>query len=254
MGPATSAIPGYVLDDIVRRTPDGPAARFASTAGEFGLYLLDGRLGEVTVPVELVWGDADQLMTMDYAQRMLDGLPRARLHPIKGCGHVPHRECPLRFLEVLRSVLEMPPVEAPEAAPEDVADEPDDDPGQQAGSLLHDSGARHPVSRDRNGFSGRLPEPPAETGLAALSVRAGCSAELQLGVDGDDACQNAELELGATKADSRIFHEAVPACCAGLWSSTSAHGEGLWSRQPSRRADLWGRHPACRESEMWEAA
>jgi pimeloyl-ACP methyl ester carboxylesterase len=112
MGPASPDIPGYVLDDIVRRTAIGPAARFASTAAEWGPYLLDGRLHEVTVPVELVWGDADRLMTMGYAQALLEGLPRARLHPVESCGHVPHRECPLKFLEVLEGALAMEPEEA----------------------------------------------------------------------------------------------------------------------------------------------
>ena len=115
MGPASPPIPGFVLDDIVRRTANGPAARFAQTAAEMGAYLLDGKLGEVEVPVELVWGAADQLLTIDYAQRMVDGLPRARLHPIKGCGHVPQRECPLRFVEALEEALAAPPVEPQES-------------------------------------------------------------------------------------------------------------------------------------------
>ncbi|MEE4271910.1 MAG: alpha/beta hydrolase [Thermoanaerobaculales bacterium] len=109
MGPTSPTIPGHVLDDIVRRAPTGPAARFASTAGEMGAYLLDGRLDEVAVPVELVWGDADQLLTVAYAERILEGLPRGRLHLVEGCGHVPQRECPLRFLEVLKEALETEP-------------------------------------------------------------------------------------------------------------------------------------------------
>jgi pimeloyl-ACP methyl ester carboxylesterase len=109
MGPASPAVPGYVLDDIVRRSAGGPAARFASTADELGGYLLDGRLGEITVPVELLWGDADRLLTLDYAQRVADGLERARLQPIAGCGHVPHRECPIDFLEALEAALAAPP-------------------------------------------------------------------------------------------------------------------------------------------------
>jgi abhydrolase domain-containing protein 6 len=143
MGPASPPIPGYVLDDIVRRTTTGPAARFAATAGEMGFYLLDGRLGEVTVPVELVWGAADQLLTVEYAERMLDGLPRARLHLINGCGHVPQRECPIRFLEVLTGALEEPP---PPLADETEGDDTADDAttesarNQQAENLLHNGG------------------------------------------------------------------------------------------------------------------
>ena len=112
MGPATPPIPGFVLDDIVRHARRGPAGRLAQTADEMDAYLLDGRLHEVVVPVELVWGDADGLLTLAYAQRLLDGLPRARLHPVHGCGHVPHRECPDKVLEALTKALSLPPPEA----------------------------------------------------------------------------------------------------------------------------------------------
>ncbi len=115
MGPATLPLPGFVLDDVIRHSRVGPAgrlaARLADAGDEISAYLLDDRLHEVTVPVELVWGDADGLFTLDYAQRLLDGLPRARMHPVHGCGHVPHRECPDKVIEALRSALEMPPPE-----------------------------------------------------------------------------------------------------------------------------------------------
>ena len=81
------------------------------TLGEWGPYLLDGRLDEIVVPVELVWGDGDDLWTLDVAQRLLGGLPRARLHPVHGCGHVPHRECPDKTLEAIEAALSMPPPE-----------------------------------------------------------------------------------------------------------------------------------------------
>ncbi len=112
MGPATPPVPGFVLDDIVRHAREGPAGRLAETAAEMPKYLLDGGLSSIVVPVELVWGDADALMDMDYARRLMEGLTRARLHTVEGCGHVPHRECPDRFAEVLRQALEQPAEEA----------------------------------------------------------------------------------------------------------------------------------------------
>lgn len=111
MGPATPPIPDFVLDDVIRHARVGPAARLAQTAGEMERYLLDGRLDEIGVPVELVWGDADGLMTLDYAQRLLDGLPRARLYTVHGCGHVPQRECPGETLAALQQALAQAPVE-----------------------------------------------------------------------------------------------------------------------------------------------
>jgi pimeloyl-ACP methyl ester carboxylesterase len=111
MGPATPPVPDFVLDDVIRHARVGPAGRLALTAGDMGPYLLDGRLDEVTVPVELVWGDADGLLTLEYAQRLLDGLPRARLHPVHGCGHIPERECPDKTLEVMEEALATAPVD-----------------------------------------------------------------------------------------------------------------------------------------------
>ena len=111
MGPATLPVPDFVLDDIIRHARVGPAGRFVLTLDEWGPYLLDGRLNEVMVPVELVWGDGDGLWTLDVAQRLLDGLPRARLHTVHGCGHVPHRECPDKTLEAIEAALAMPPPE-----------------------------------------------------------------------------------------------------------------------------------------------
>jgi pimeloyl-ACP methyl ester carboxylesterase len=111
MGPATLPVPDFVLDDIIRHARVGPAGRLAQTVDEMNAYLLDGRLGEVVVPVELVWGDSDDLLTLDYAQRLLDGLPRARLHTVQGCGHAPQRECPDKTLEAIQAALAMPPPE-----------------------------------------------------------------------------------------------------------------------------------------------
>jgi len=123
MGPATPPIPDFVLDDVIRWARVGPAGRLAQTAGDMESYLLDGRLGEIEVPVELVWGDADGLLTLDYAQRLLDGLPRARLHIVHGCGHVPQRECPDQTLEALQTALATAPAEpaAAEGLPQEEA-------------------------------------------------------------------------------------------------------------------------------------
>jgi pimeloyl-ACP methyl ester carboxylesterase len=112
MGPATPPVPGFVLDDIIRHAREGPAGRLAETASEMPKYLLDNDLSSIVVPVELVWGDSDALMDMDYAERLMAGLTRSRLHPVKGCGHVPHRECPDRFAEALRTALQEQPEEA----------------------------------------------------------------------------------------------------------------------------------------------
>jgi pimeloyl-ACP methyl ester carboxylesterase len=78
-----------------------------------GPYLLDGRLHEMTVPVTLVWGNADQLLTLDYARRVIDGLTAgARLIEVEGCGHVPMRECPQAFNQAFAEALANVPAAA----------------------------------------------------------------------------------------------------------------------------------------------
>jgi pimeloyl-ACP methyl ester carboxylesterase len=104
---ATSrAIPDHVLDDLVRTAKTGPLARFAGTALSMGAWLLtEEQLRELHQPVRLVWGVADQLMPLDYAQRMLAVLPDAKLLPVERCGHVPQMEAPARFRTALRAAL-----------------------------------------------------------------------------------------------------------------------------------------------------
>ncbi len=115
--PSSPEIPDFVLDDIVRRSNNGPIGRMLEVPASFGEHLLDGRLGEISTPVDLVWGESDRLMDLDYAERMLEELPRARLTGVPKCGHLPQSECPERFLEILRTVLASePPAAAP--APE----------------------------------------------------------------------------------------------------------------------------------------
>ncbi|MFO7694001.1 MAG: alpha/beta hydrolase [Vicinamibacterales bacterium] len=107
--PKAQPIPGYVLDDVVRLARTGPLARLAETAGDMGRYVLDGKLSEISAPVDLIWGESDRLFPLTYARRMMAQLPAARLTTIPGCGHVPPQECPSRFGSALSDVLTMPP-------------------------------------------------------------------------------------------------------------------------------------------------
>jgi pimeloyl-ACP methyl ester carboxylesterase len=65
----------------------------------------DARLRELRVPVRLIWGTSDRLVPLDYAQRMLAGLPSANLVTLERCGHVPQIECPQQLLSVLKEAL-----------------------------------------------------------------------------------------------------------------------------------------------------
>lgn len=112
--PGSIRVPDFVLDDVVREAAGGPIARLAAASDGMEKFVLDGRLAEVTVPVEIVWGASDRMLPLSYAEKMLAGLPRARLTQLPRCGHVPQQECPAAFAEALGRLLSGPP---PEAAP-----------------------------------------------------------------------------------------------------------------------------------------
>ena len=115
--PGSIRVPDFVLDDVVRQAAKGPLARLAATSGEMDRYVFDGRLGELDVPVEIVWGASDRMLPVSYAEEMRAGLRRARLTELPRCGHVPQQECPSAFAAALGRLLASPPPEAPAAHP-----------------------------------------------------------------------------------------------------------------------------------------
>ncbi|HQQ77281.1 MAG TPA: alpha/beta hydrolase [Thermoanaerobaculia bacterium] len=123
--PSAPLVPDFVVDDVIREAATGPIARIAAEAKGMSAYLLDGKLSGLDVPVDLLWGASDKLLSVDYAKRLAGQLPAARLTTIERCGHVPAVECPDRFTEALLKILKdplpeptvsSPPVAAPAAA------------------------------------------------------------------------------------------------------------------------------------------
>jgi pimeloyl-ACP methyl ester carboxylesterase len=108
MSPASAPVPGFVMDDLVRRAPGSPLARLMAspTADEF---LIDARLGGLRMPVTLIWGEDDQLLPVAYAKKVAAALPLAELVVLPRCGHIPQRECPDQLLPALDRALRASP-------------------------------------------------------------------------------------------------------------------------------------------------
>lgn len=106
--PGSIRVPDFVLDDVVREAAKGPIARLAAASEGMETFVLEGRLGELTVPVDIVWGASDRMMPLSYAERMRGQLQRARLTALPRCGHVPQQECPAAFAEALSRLLALP--------------------------------------------------------------------------------------------------------------------------------------------------
>lgn len=101
------AVPDVVLDELIRKGREGALVRLS--VENLQPYLMDRRLGEFPTPVDVLWGEADRLLPLEYARKLHAGLPAARLTTIARCGHVPQVECPDRFNALLGGVLDMPP-------------------------------------------------------------------------------------------------------------------------------------------------
>lgn len=67
---------------------------------------LANRLGELRIPVLLIWGEEDRIVPPERAERLLRDLPDARLSLLPGVGHLPPEEAPARSLAPLLRFLE----------------------------------------------------------------------------------------------------------------------------------------------------
>jgi len=67
---------------------------------------LDGRLGGITVPTLVVWGQYDELIPLSKGRRMAAEIPGARLVVVPDAGHAPMIETPAAFLAVLGDFLQ----------------------------------------------------------------------------------------------------------------------------------------------------
>jgi len=123
--PSSPALPDEVLDGIVFRSGKGPIARMMMDLPGMMGYFLDGRLGELATPVDLLWGASDGLMKVSYAAKMAAALPRSRLTLVPHCGHIPMNECPERFVGLLRAVLALDPPAVKEAPTAPAAPDPE---------------------------------------------------------------------------------------------------------------------------------
>ena len=59
------------------------------------------KLGQLTTPTLVVWGEQDHIVPMDNAQGLVAAQPGARLVAIAKAGHLPHQEQPCAFLQAL---------------------------------------------------------------------------------------------------------------------------------------------------------
>lgn len=98
-GPAFQAAE-WAIDAMLERAQDSPMLRIAETESSH----LDARLGELDLPVHLIWGADDGILPLAYAEELRRGIPGAQLHVLQHAAHIPHLQQPQGFLECLTAI------------------------------------------------------------------------------------------------------------------------------------------------------
>ena len=62
------------------------------------------RRHDVRVPVLVVWGESDRVVTPAYGRAVAASFPDARLAILERCGHMPQIEQPQRLLELVATM------------------------------------------------------------------------------------------------------------------------------------------------------
>jgi pimeloyl-ACP methyl ester carboxylesterase len=73
-------------------------------ARDMGDPALRARLADVSLPVLVVWGQSDRVVTPAYGRAVAAAFPNARLEILAECGHMPQIEQPQRLLQLVASM------------------------------------------------------------------------------------------------------------------------------------------------------
>lgn len=73
-------------------------------ARDMGDPALRARLADVRVPVQVVWGESDRIVTPAYGRAVAESFPDARFTLLPECGHMPQVEQPQRLLALVRAM------------------------------------------------------------------------------------------------------------------------------------------------------
>lgn len=98
-GPDMKA-PDDVLDAFLNRK-NAPLTRFA--VPDIVEHLVDARLKNLKVPVSLVWGRDDGILSLSYAKALHQRIGGSTLSVIDGAAHIPHRQQPGKFVQCLKA-------------------------------------------------------------------------------------------------------------------------------------------------------
>ncbi|HJO06113.1 MAG TPA: alpha/beta fold hydrolase [Chloroflexota bacterium] len=103
-----------LLEETVEMGEEPGAQAFFLEALRWGVSFFGGfknavvvldELGDLAIPVQVIWGRADPLFPLSDAEAALPLFRDARLDVIDGCGHMPHMERPADFNRLVMGFL-----------------------------------------------------------------------------------------------------------------------------------------------------
>jgi pimeloyl-ACP methyl ester carboxylesterase len=110
------AVARGMLDASLSARRTGPALATITTAD------LRSRLGEITAPLGVIWGEADRTVPIRGLEDLLTERPDARVIRLPDTGHAPMVECPEAFVAALWSLIgqdSTAPAADPDQAPQE---------------------------------------------------------------------------------------------------------------------------------------
>lgn len=88
------ALPGFVRRAVIREAlREGWVIQRSMHSMLTGLDLEDGRLGELRMPVLIVWGSDDRIIPLSVGERMHEAIPQSEMDVFEGCGHLGPVQC-----------------------------------------------------------------------------------------------------------------------------------------------------------------
>ena len=99
-----------VLDALVApwTGDDGHPAFYRQIAEYDERYLveIEQQLGELRIPVRIVWGTEDTWIPVERAEKLLTLIPGASLGRIPAAGHLVHHDAPAALMDEVRAWLD----------------------------------------------------------------------------------------------------------------------------------------------------
>jgi pimeloyl-ACP methyl ester carboxylesterase len=89
----------FIFEDLVSRN----VPEIVSSVREEDFVNSD--LHRMTMPVSVIWGLGDRLISPEALKILEEKLPARRIYTIPGCGHVPQLQAPGKLLSILHKVL-----------------------------------------------------------------------------------------------------------------------------------------------------